>query len=63
MNQNTLFENYGNDMVNGKNILPKDGGALFFPQYFSKEDSDRLFNAIQNNIQWKQDEITLSELI
>jgi len=59
MNQNTLFENYDNDMVNGKNLLPKDGEALFFPQFFNREDSYRLFQALQDNILWKQDEITL----
>ena len=59
MNQNTLFADYGNDFPNGKNILPKDGKAIFFPNYFNKEDSNRLFKALQENIQWKQDEITL----
>jgi len=39
------------------NILPKDGEVLFFPSFFNKADSDRLFKSLLDNIKWQQDKI------
>ena len=41
----------------GDNILPKDGEVLFFPSFFNKADSDRLFKSLLDNIIWQQDQI------
>lgn len=38
----------------GANILPKDGEVLFYPSFFSKEDSDRLFQSLLSTIVWEQ---------
>ena len=45
--------------MNEINILPKVGQALFFARYFSKRDSDRLFQSLMEDILWKQDTITI----
>jgi alkylated DNA repair dioxygenase AlkB len=41
----------------GLNVLPKDGEALFFPDFFNPEESDRLFKSLSENIAWQQDQI------
>jgi alkylated DNA repair dioxygenase AlkB len=50
MNQNIT----DNIIKTGENILPKDGEALFFPAFFSTEESDRLFKSLLSNIVWEQ---------
>ena len=41
----------------GDNLLPKDGEVLFYPDFFSKTDSDRLLKSLTENIKWQQDQI------
>jgi alkylated DNA repair dioxygenase AlkB len=43
--------------LTGNNILPKDGEVLFFPNFFNKAESDRLFKSLIDNILWQQDQI------
>jgi len=40
-----------------RNLLPRDGEVLFFPNYFSKSDSDRLYKDLMDKILWQQDQI------
>jgi len=40
-----------------RNLLPKDGEAYFYPSLFSTEESDRLYNALLTDIDWKQEPI------
>jgi len=46
-----------NIIKQGENILPKDGEVLLFPSFFCKEESDRLFQSLLNNIEWEQYQI------
>lgn len=39
------------------NLLPKDGEVLFFPNFFSRLESDQLFTSLLDNIKWQQDSI------
>lgn len=39
------------------NLLPKDGEVLFFPNFFSRLESDQLFTSLLENIKWQQDSI------
>jgi len=57
MNTPSLFDNPDTIKWTGNNILPKDGEVLFFPNYFNKADSDRLFKSLTDNILWQQDQI------
>lgn len=59
MNTPSLFDNLDTFKYTGNNILPKDGEVLFFPNYFSKADSDRLFKSLIDNILWQQDQIRI----
>jgi alkylated DNA repair dioxygenase AlkB len=40
-------------------LLPKDGSVYFFPALFSAEESDRYFDQLRNEIQWKQEPILI----
>ncbi len=40
-----------------KNLLPKEGEVYYYPNFFSKADSDRLFKSLIENILWQQDQI------
>ncbi len=42
-----------------ENILPFNGEAFFFPSFFSKAESDKLFQHLQNKIEWKQEPIKI----
>ena len=53
----SLFEDSESVKSYGKNILPKDGEVLFFPGFFNRADSDRLFQSLMNTVQWQQDQI------
>lgn len=57
MNTPSLFDNPDTIKLTGNNILPKDGEVLFFPNYFNKADSDRLFKSLTDKILWQQDQI------
>jgi alkylated DNA repair dioxygenase AlkB len=46
-------------MEGAYNILPKDGDVYFFPQLFPVEESDVYFNALQQEIAWRQEPITI----
>lgn len=59
MNTPSLFDNLDTFKFTGNNILPKDGEVLFFPNYFSKADSDRLFKSLIDSILWQQDQIRI----
>jgi len=39
------------------NILPYDGEVLYYPNFFTVEESDRFFKALTMNTQWQQDQI------
>jgi len=38
-----------------KNLLPKDGVVEIYPAFFTKEESESLFNHLLNEIEWQQD--------
>ena len=38
------------------NILPKDGTVHYFGKILSNQDADQYFNALLNNIEWKNDQ-------
>jgi len=42
-----------------KNILPIDGEAYFFPGFFPATDSNQLWNALQECIEWKQEPVVI----
>lgn len=41
------------------NLLPKDGTLLYFPHFFSKEESQSFFETLIEKIAWKQDQIKM----
>lgn len=57
MSQLSVFDTVDTMKKLGDNILPKDGEVLFFPTFFDKLDSDRLFKSLLDNIIWQQDQI------
>lgn len=57
MNTPSLFDDPTTLKLTGNNILPKDGEVFFFPNFFNKTDSDRLFKSLTDNIKWQQDQI------
>ena len=52
MRQQTLFDT-------DKNLLPFCGEALLFPDFFSKKESEKYFNHLNNEIKWKQEPIEI----
>src|SRR2546423_1260893 len=58
MSNPTLFD-APEIIVSGRprNLLPKDGEVYFFPNFFSKQESDRLFKDLLEKIIWQQDQI------
>jgi alkylated DNA repair dioxygenase AlkB len=44
-------------MEGAANLIPADGEAYFYPALFSPEESDQLFAALIENIQWKQEPV------
>ncbi len=50
--QHSLFHPTGN-------ILPFDGEAYFFPQFFSNEEADEYLDLLANDIAWKQEPIKI----
>ena len=42
-----------------KNILPKDGEVLFYPNFFSNEESNYFFESLLNKVSWRQEAIFL----
>lgn len=46
-------------MTEHTNLLPRDGEAFLFPDFFSDEESNSLFKALANNIAWKQEPIKI----
>jgi alkylated DNA repair dioxygenase AlkB len=41
------------------NLLPSDGEAFFYPNFFSDEKSDLFFEKLQDEIHWKQEPIII----
>ncbi|MBP9885439.1 MAG: alpha-ketoglutarate-dependent dioxygenase AlkB [Leptospiraceae bacterium] len=41
----------------GKNLLPRDGELLFYPNFFKEEESDFFFEYLLHNVKWQQDKI------
>ncbi|MBK8683609.1 MAG: alpha-ketoglutarate-dependent dioxygenase AlkB [Bacteroidetes bacterium] len=41
------------------NILPKDGEVYYLPDFFSKQESEKLFAVLLNEIEWQQDEVMM----
>ena len=46
-------------MHSKQNLLPQDGEAYLFEQFFDKEESDFYFQALLNQVIWKQEPIIL----
>lgn len=44
-------------MEGAANLIPADGEVYFYPALFSPEESDQLFAALIENIQWKQEPV------
>jgi alkylated DNA repair dioxygenase AlkB len=42
-----------------RNILPKDGQVFHYPSFFDREESDMIFQRLTDEVQWKQEEITI----
>jgi alkylated DNA repair dioxygenase AlkB len=42
-----------------QNILTKDGEVYMLPQFFSYEESDRLYQSLLTNVQWKHEPIKM----
>ncbi|MBC7713425.1 MAG: alpha-ketoglutarate-dependent dioxygenase AlkB [Rhizobacter sp.] len=42
-----------------KNILPKEGTAIFYPEFFSDEESKKYFQLLENEIEWVQEPIII----
>jgi alkylated DNA repair dioxygenase AlkB len=58
MSNPTLFDT-PETIVSGRprNLLPKEGEVFFFANFFSKQESDRLFKDLLEKIIWQQDQI------
>ena len=41
------------------NLLPKDGGATYFPGIFNPERCAALFDALNKTIDWKEDQLVM----
>ncbi|MGN7723539.1 alpha-ketoglutarate-dependent dioxygenase AlkB family protein [Chitinophaga sp. 22620] len=41
------------------NLLPVDGEAVLYPALFTREESDRYLQLLQETINWKQEPVTL----
>jgi alkylated DNA repair dioxygenase AlkB len=42
-----------------QNLLPKDGEVYYYPDFFTKEESDRLFQELKTRVNWKQEPIKI----
>lgn len=56
MNEPTLFDIQDDG---SRNLLPMDGEVLYDPSLFSREESDLIFQRLLNEINWKQEQITM----
>ena len=57
MNTPSLFDDFGGSLIKEGNLLPKDGEVLFFPNFFNRQDSDRLYRHLRDETLWQQDQI------
>ncbi|MBA3648150.1 MAG: alpha-ketoglutarate-dependent dioxygenase AlkB [Chitinophagales bacterium] len=55
--QGLLFNSSSKSADQAFNLLPKDGEVLVYPDFFNKNDSDRLLEYLLHNIEWQQDQI------
>lgn len=51
-----LFQSVDSEPT-GKNLLPRDGELLFYPNFFKEEEGDFFFEYLLKNINWQQDKI------
>lgn len=54
-----MYNNIADLKMKTKNILPIDGEAYFYPDLFSKEESDKLLDSLTKNIDWKQEPVII----
>lgn len=55
---NPLAQTNNNNVKTGLNLI--DGGEfIYYPDYFSKSDSDRYLNILVNSIEWRQDKMNM----
>ncbi len=47
---------FSNEFYEPNNLLPKDGTVIYFGKIFSPQVANHFFNALMNNIEWKNDE-------
>lgn len=57
--QQELFLTENNENGLNNNLLPKDGIVEVYPAFFTKEESEVLFDSLLNNIEWNQDSMKL----
>ena len=41
------------------NLNLKDGSAIYYPNFFNKNEADKYFKYLRNNLEWQQDKITV----
>lgn len=41
------------------NLLPSEGEVIFYPQFFSTQESDDYFTVLEQSIEWKQEPIKI----
>jgi alkylated DNA repair dioxygenase AlkB len=41
------------------NLLPSEGEVIFYPQFFSTQESDHYFAVLEQSIEWKQEPIKI----
>lgn len=58
MSTPSLFQSF-NPESTGKNLLPRDGELLLYPDFFKEEESDFFFEYLLKNINWQQDKIRM----
>ncbi|MBU3538455.1 alpha-ketoglutarate-dependent dioxygenase AlkB [Polynucleobacter sp. UK-Gri1-W3] len=57
MMQSTLFETPLGDTA--VNILPKDGGAHYYPKVFTEQDSIKLMGQLQASLKWEPEQLMM----
>lgn len=60
MNTSPILDLFSqNNLESNPRILMKDAELLYYPEFFDKGTSDKLFNSLLNTVQWKQDKIMM----
>ncbi|MBU3627061.1 alpha-ketoglutarate-dependent dioxygenase AlkB [Polynucleobacter sp. JS-Safj-400b-B2] len=55
--QSHLFETSHGDFA--VNMLPKDGGAHYYPKVFTEQDSTKLLGQLQASLKWEQEKLMM----